>query len=276
MSSIRGYVAGCHPAPSLVVTGIASALAASVGRGAAGSVLVGVTVLVGQLSIGWSNDWLDADRDVASARTDKPAATGVIRPAHLRTAAFVALATCIPLSFASGWAAGWAHLGLVGSGWAYNLGLKRTWVSWVPYAIGFGLLPAFVTLGLASAPWPPWWVVMVGSLLGVAAHFANVLPDIDDDVAQGILGFPQRIGRHYAGVVALTLLVVATLIVLLAPVGTPSLLGWIAAGVVGVVAGVGYWSLRRTNVVRRVFSCAMTIAVVDVVIFVTATSRLYS
>jgi hypothetical protein len=44
-------------------------------------------------------------------------------------------------------------------GWSYNLGLKSTGFSLVPYAIGFGILPVFVTLSfqqpqlLATSQW---------------------------------------------------------------------------------------------------------------------------
>ena len=50
-------VRASHPAPSVVVTTIAVLLAVGVSATPAMVLLIGVTVLVGQLSIGWSNDW---------------------------------------------------------------------------------------------------------------------------------------------------------------------------------------------------------------------------
>ena len=41
-------------------------------------------------------------------------------------------------SLASGLLAGLAHLVGVAAAWAYNLGLKSTRISWVPYAVAFG------------------------------------------------------------------------------------------------------------------------------------------
>ena len=176
----------------------------------------------------------------------------------------------VPLSFANGVWAGFAHLGLVGSGWVYNLGVKATLWSWLPYAVGFGLLPAFITLGLPAQPWPPAWVMVVGGLLGVGAHFANVLPDIDDDLAHGIRGLPQRMGRTSAGAAALAVLVSASAIVLLAPAGPPTVTAWIGALAVLAIAGFGAWSLRSGSRSEAVFPAALGVALIDVVMVLDA------
>ncbi|HVQ87920.1 MAG TPA: UbiA family prenyltransferase [Actinomycetes bacterium] len=266
--TIRGLALGCHPGPTVVVTTITAALAVGVGQTLAGTVLAAVAVFVGQLSIGWSNDWLDATRDADSYRTDKPTATGDIRAGVLRNAALVALALDIPLSFLNGTSAGWAQLVLVGSGWAYTLELKRTVVSWLPYAFGFGALPAFITLGLSSEVWPPWWAMAVGALLGVGAHFANVLPDIDEDLAAGVLGLPQRLGTSRAGWLAIAFLVLASGLLVVAPGVATSWFTWLGFGVVLSLAGWAVRSLLPPESVATVFRAAMLIALVDAVLFV--------
>ncbi|MFD2351897.1 UbiA family prenyltransferase [Nonomuraea ferruginea] len=119
---IAGLARGCHPGPTVAVTSLVTALAAAAGHGAAGCLLVGLAVLSGQLSIGWCNDAADAGRDVAAGRADKPAVDGTITPRALWIAAAVALACCVPLSFASGPLAGSAHLAGVLAAWAYDLG----------------------------------------------------------------------------------------------------------------------------------------------------------
>ncbi|MFJ1706355.1 UbiA family prenyltransferase [Kitasatospora sp. NPDC088346] len=209
----------CHPAPAAAVTLFATALAVSCGRGVPGSVSVGAAVAAGQLSVGWSNDLVDRCRDRDARRRDKPLATGELDAAAVRTAALTALVVCVPLSLASGPAAGAAHLAGVAAAWAYNLGLKRTVLSWAPYALAFGLLPALVTLGLPGAPRPYPWVVLAAGLLGVGAHFANVLPDLDDDLAAGVRGLPQRLGRAGAGAAAAVLLAAASAVLVVAPPG---------------------------------------------------------
>src|SRR4051794_41833172 len=71
----------CHPGPALAVTVVATLLAVAAGAPAGTVVLVAAAFGVGQLSIGWSNDWLDAARDVAGGRTDKPGAAGAVSAA---------------------------------------------------------------------------------------------------------------------------------------------------------------------------------------------------
>ena len=39
------------------------------------------------------------------------------------------------------------------------------------------------------------WVIAAGALLGTGAHFANVLPDLEDDRRTGVRGLGHRIGR---------------------------------------------------------------------------------
>src|SRR4051812_42774025 len=183
-------VRACHPEPSVAVTAITTALAVSAGRGPS-SAWVAAALLSGQLSVGWSNDWIDADRDRTTARPDKPAARGEISPATARTAAFTAAAACIPLSLAMGLQAGVLHLLAVAAAWAYNIRLKSTVLSWLPYALAFGAIPSIVTLGLPGSPVAPAWATAAGALLGVGAHLANVLPDMADDAVTGVRGLPH-------------------------------------------------------------------------------------
>src|SRR4051794_40530102 len=175
---ILPLLAASHPEPAFAVTLVTTALAASAGRNPGGLVATALAVGAGQLSVGWSNDAIDAERDIRAGRRDKPVATGRIALRTVQVAAGVALVASVPLSLLSGWRATVVHLVAVLLAWGYNLGLKSTPVSVVPYTVAFALLPAFVTLGLPGAPAPPWWAVLAGGLLGAGAHFANVLPDL--------------------------------------------------------------------------------------------------
>ena len=65
---------------------------------------------------------------------------------------------------------------------------KSTIWSWAPYAVAFGLLPAIATLARPTPRWPEPWAIAAGALLGVAAHFANVLPDLATDADLLIMG----------------------------------------------------------------------------------------
>ncbi|UQX04361.1 UbiA family prenyltransferase [Streptomyces sp. RerS4] len=183
-------------------------------------------VAAGQLSVGWCNDRVDLRRDLAAGRRDKPLVTGAVRPAAVTAAALTALLLCVPLSLACGTAAGVAHLVGVAAAWAYDLRLKSTACSWLPYALAFGLLPAFVTLGLPGAPWPPLWLTVAAALLGAGAHLANVLPDIADDLAAGVRGLPQRLGARRSAPLAGLLVFGSTVALVAGPPGRVGPYGW--------------------------------------------------
>jgi 4-hydroxybenzoate polyprenyltransferase len=189
-------------------------------------------MLLGQLSVGWSNDWLDAGRDRVAHRTDKPAADGRIAPARLRTAALVALVPALLLPLPASLPAALLHLLFVASAWTYNLGLKRTPASVVPYAVSFGSLPALATLLLVPPAWPPLWATAAGVALGVAAHFANVVPDVAADRAEGSRGLPQLLGARAAGAIAAVVVLGAAALVGLGAHPGP-------AGIVLLVATAG-------------------------------------
>ncbi|MGW5349682.1 UbiA family prenyltransferase [Streptomyces sp. NPDC004031] len=229
-------VRASHPEACAAVTGVMGVLAAASGADTGHCVLLAAAVLSGQLSVGWCNDAVDAARDTAAARRDKPLAAGGASRGTIATAAGLALAACVPLSLAVGRLAGAAHLTGVAAAWAYNLGVKRTAASWLPYALAFGLLPAFVTLGLPGRPWPPGWALAAGALLGVGAHVTNVLPDIDADLAAGVRGLPQRLGARRCRVLGPLPLLAASAVLVFGPPGPVGPAGWAALALTGVLA----------------------------------------
>jgi 4-hydroxybenzoate polyprenyltransferase len=241
---VRGMLVATHAAPAAVVTVLALVFAVGVGLPGARTLLVTAAVAAGQVSVGWSNDWLDAARDRRVGRADKPTVTGAVTPRALRAGALVALGACVALSLATGVVPGLLHLAAVASAWSYNAGLKATAWSWLPYAVSFGLLPAFVVAAGHDGRVVAGWTVAAAALLGVGAHVANVLPDLEDDRATGVRGLPHRLGRRASGVLAPVLLAAGSLVVLLGPPGSPSAasatLGGcavvlaVAAGAVGV------------------------------------------
>ncbi|WP_007512143.1 MULTISPECIES: UbiA family prenyltransferase [Pseudofrankia] len=268
MGRIGALVRACHPEPAAAVTLFAVALAVAVGRSAAGVAAVAGAVVTGQLSVGWSNDVIDRHRDAIGGRPEKPVAAGGITPRTVALAAAVALAACVPLSFASGWRAGWVHLGAVASAWAYNLGLKATPLSVVPYAVSFALLPTFVVLGQAGHPLPPWWLPLAGALLGCGAHFANTLPDLEADAQTGVRGLPQRLGAVGSRWSAVLLLVAGSVVALLGPTGPST---WRVA-VLALVAALTAIGLRLGD--KHAFRAALAIAAIDVALVVASGTQL--
>ena len=253
-----------HAGPGLAVVLLALLLAVGAGLSPGRAILVGLAVLAGQLSVGWCNDLVDRDRDRAAVRADKPLATGDVSARTVRLACAWAVVAVVPLSLACGWAAGIVHLLAVASAWAYNLWLKSTVWSWLPYAFSFAALVVFVSLAGEPSELPPWWMPTAAALLGVGAHLVNVLPDLADDEATGVHGLPHRIGARRLPAVATAVLVAGSLVVAsgtgLARVGSLVALAAVAALAVVALTGRG----------RAPFLAAIGIALVDVVLLASA------
>ena len=268
-TSVRALVVATHAGPTVAVTTTATLLAVTAGVAPERVGVLALAVLAGQVSIGWSNDWLDADRDRAVARADKPVAQGAVEPGLLRALALVSAAAAVVLSLLLGLVPGLLLLVLVASGWAYNAGLKRTAVSVLPYVTGFGALPAGVVAaapgGAGGSSWgaAPWWLAAAGAALGAAAHLANVAPDLEDDLATGVRGLPHRLGPRASAVTGAVLLGAASLLLVLGPDGSPTAAGWaglaltVPAVVVAVLAGTARFR-------RAAFPAVMLLTVLDV------------
>ena len=262
---MRGLVLATHAGPTVAVTAVATLLAVAAGVTAGRTALLCAAVLAGQASIGWSNDWLDAERDRAVARADKPVVQGAVRPALLRTLALSAVAIAVVLSLLLGLVPGLLLLALVASGWAYNAGLKRTPASVLGYVVGFGALPAGVVAAAPGNPVAPWWLVTAGASLGAAAHLANVAPDLEDDLATGVRGLPHRLGARVSAVTGALLLGGASAVLVLGPDGPPTSAGW--AGLALALPAVVVAALAGTPRFRRAaFPAVMLLTVLDVVL----------
>ena len=99
---VRALALSCHPVPSMAVTALTVGLCALAGLPLGLGALVTVAIFTGQLSIGWSNDYLDAGRDQAVHRSDKPLAAGAIAPRVAGIAALGALILSVAVSVALG------------------------------------------------------------------------------------------------------------------------------------------------------------------------------
>ncbi|MEI7656253.1 MAG: hypothetical protein EBS41_05530 [Actinobacteria bacterium] len=204
-TKIIGLVRASHFGPTLLVTTAAFTVACTQ-LSPADAAAIALAIFSGQLVVGWTNDVVDFERDRAAARTNKPLVSGAISRRALRAAIFAALGATIGLSI-------WSPLGLRGSALhllcllsatAYNLKLKATVLSVVPYALSFGLLPWAIYS--AADKQPPTWVVCGFIFFTCAFHFLNVLKDLDWDERQQVLGLPQRLGRQ-ASIAAAVILV---------------------------------------------------------------------
>jgi 4-hydroxybenzoate polyprenyltransferase len=275
IATLGGLVRACHPEPTLAVTAGAAMLAVAMHRDLRGVAAVTVTVLASQLAAGWHNDWVDADRDAATGRRDKPIPAGTIDRRSVAVAATGAALVTVGLSLLSGPAGTLVATVGLASALAYNWPLKASALSVLPYAVSFAGLPVFVLIGRPGAGPPPAWLVSAGALLGAGAHFANALPDLEADRRTGVRGLPHRIGATASAMLAALLLVTASLLIVTGPAGPPTavaIIGGLAAGAV-LVAG-GYAGLRGRAGSRLVFRAAMVAALLDVALLLAAGPRL--
>ncbi len=244
------------------MTVLSALLATAVDMPAGRVALVTAAVACGQLSIGWSNDLIDLSRDRAVGRRDKPLAVGALEPRVAVMACALAVVLCVVLSFACGLVAGVIHLVCVAGGWAYNVGLKATVWSWVPYALAFGLLPEFVWTAGDDPGRPPLWLPLAAASLGVGAHLLNVLPDMADDDATGVRGLPHRLGARLLPPTAIAVLAAGSTLVLLGA----SLPSWAVVAGFALVIVLSATVLRTTG--RAPFVAAVGIALLDAVLLV--------
>jgi 4-hydroxybenzoate polyprenyltransferase len=257
-----------HLGPSLAVTAMAAGLAAASGVRGASLGLVALAVLAGQFSVGWGNDLVDADRDRAVGRTDKPIAVGEVSERLVRRCAFGALVLCAVVSLLLGWRVALVHLAAVGLGWAYDLGLKATLLSVVPYAGAFGLLP--VVIAEVAGGRAPGWVVVAAALLGAGAHLLNTLPDVEQDAVTGVRGLPQRVGPRASAAGGAVLLGLGGAVAAVG-LGVRSMgLLQAAALVIGGLAALGALVIGLRRATRLAFNLAIGSAGALVVVLATA------
>ncbi|GAA1697861.1 hypothetical protein GCM10009792_17350 [Microcella alkalica] len=261
---LRALVVAAHGGPTLVVSIVTLALGLASGLEPARSGLLAVTILLQQLSIGWSNDAIDAARDTVDGRADKPIARGDLDASLVLGLAIAAALGAVALSLLLGPGAAIAHAVFLISGWAYNVGLKRGLLATACYAVGFGALPLIVTLAGPDPRGAQWWAIATGALLGIAAHFANVLPDLEDDARHGIRALPHRVGARASGLVALGSLAVAAVLGVLGP-GMLSPLSVVGAAAGLVLLVLGAMVVARAPRSRALFRIIMGAALAAVV-----------
>ena len=204
-----------HPIPSVLTTGVAVAFAAIFGIPLIDPKVgwIATIMLLVQFSISALNDWADADLDARAGRR-RPIPMRLVSPRTALTVALACAAAALLSSAFSGFGLAPFLLVLVGlaSGWAYDLGLKRTPLSVLPFAVAFPLLPLWVGM-VAGRPLGSLSLVLLGGIpLAGAIHLADAIPDRDADRAAGVDSLAVALGRPAAELTAVGLLLAGTLV----------------------------------------------------------------
>ena len=204
VTTIIGLLKASHFGPTVVVVSITYVLA-RIQFSASDSLFIAFAILLGQFVVGWSNDLIDFPMDKAAMRMKKPLVAETISERTLRVSIFIALTGALIVSLISplGVSGTTIHfLGLL-SAVAYNLKLKSTLFSVVPFMFSFGALPWAIYAAAGESP--PSWMVLAFVLISSAFHFLNVIKDMDTDISQNVMGLPQVLGRKKSTIMALLL-----------------------------------------------------------------------
>jgi 4-hydroxybenzoate polyprenyltransferase len=198
MRSLRGWLAAAHPFPLAMVLVLTALIGVASSGGRPDGTRLALAVLAmafAQLAIGWSNDYLDRDTDALHQRW-KPVPSGLVDARRLPPAIAVALVASILVGAFLGPVPLLLLIAGTACGLAYNLGLKDTRLSALPFVAGLALLPAYVWSALDVYEDGFLWLYVIGTPLALAAHLANTFPDIDADMEAGRAGLAARVGQR--------------------------------------------------------------------------------
>ncbi len=248
----------CHIGPTSAVTLISFLLASSLWwEGPA--LVIAFGVFLGQLLVGFTNDLYDYQDDLKHKRIDKPLVSGKITTAQLKSAIKIVtpLAILVNLFGPLGIKGGLIYLLGIGLGVSYNFYFKFTLLSPLPYALAFAALVAAIVV--ATDRTPPLWLLISAACLGVAAHFANVIKDINEDLKSEIIGLPQKLGKKISRVI-IGILLIGTTLLLNSVNPSPVLL---SIGLVG--AGITLFASDKL-----IFKVLMITVIVDLILLLNA------
>ncbi len=213
MSKVNGLRLASHFGPTVIVTTISLFLSFFY-TSWQDAIRIAFGVALGQLVVGWSNDLYDYADDLSHQRLNKPLVKGTITREFLARCVMI----MVPLSFLAnllgplGIKGGLVYMFGIACGVAYNFYFKFNIFSPLPFALAFAALPSCIVI--AQEQTPPVWMWLGGALFGVAAHFVNVLKDIDQDQISGIGGLPQRLGMRNSIISAVVLIALGVIVLI--------------------------------------------------------------
>lgn len=211
-------VRAAHPRQALLTALFLGAAAALSGRPGREVGVVFATVLVGQVILGWHNDLVDRGRDERHETPGKPLADGRLDPGTAWFVLICAVLVVVPLSITSGITAGAAYLISVAVGLLGNLVLRKGFLSWLPWAVAFGLYPAYLSYGGWGGEFegdpPQLLMTVLFALLGIGVHFLRALWGLVADNEDGWTYLPLKLGLRLGATKLLVLSGLYTSVVL--------------------------------------------------------------
>jgi 4-hydroxybenzoate polyprenyltransferase len=250
---LTGVVRLVHPFPSILDGIVSAAFAVVAGGTPVTAVGLGLAMVLLQAGIGATNDVVDAPRD-AGHKPGKPIPAGLVSTPTAVRVAVLAFGAGVGLALTTGGLAGGVlALLVIAIGLGYDLRLKGTAWSWLPFAVGIPILPVFGWLGAAGVL-PREFLILVPAAVaaGAALAIANALVDVERDRAAGSGSIALTLGPATAWLVHVILLVGVGITAAgsVGPLGGPAAAG-IAVAVAAIIpvgaalAGRGGGATRR-------------------------------
>jgi len=218
-----GVAAVAHPGPAAACTALTAMAGWSAARRQAAPppgwrrrlALASAAMFLAQISTGSLNDVFDRDADRVHQRY-KPIPRGDLTTQQALAFSLATGAGSLLLAGGCGRAALRTMAFGLASGWAYDAGLDRLPISWLPFLTGIATVPWLGPVAIGVKVPRPRLTVAIGGVLGVGLHLANGGPDIEHDRRAGRRSLPVLLGSTRTGLgthLALTIaagLVVAT------------------------------------------------------------------
>ena len=250
VARLAGLVRLVHPFPSLLDGLATAALALVAGAAAPDAIRLGVAMTALQFGIGAVNDFRDAPAD-ALGKPAKPIPSGLVPPWLATAVAIGAVSAGISLSVPSGWGTVAIALAGLAVGLSYDLWLKGTAWSWLPFALGIPLLPVYAWYG-ATGSVPPAFAILIPAAVaaGAALAIGNARADAERDAESGVESIATALGPGRAWAVQIAILAavgivaVASAAVAGATIGQLVLIG--GAALVPVLAAVASRNIGPT------------------------------
>jgi 4-hydroxybenzoate polyprenyltransferase len=230
MNTLAGVLRATHLFPNIMV-GLATLLFGFLATGGQpdGWALARtwLVVMCGHAAIGLLNDYHDRNRD-ALTQPDKPIPSGQVSPDLVAGLTIALLAIQVALYFTLPPGAALLAFAATASGLLYDLRLKDTYLSWLPYFISFSTYPLFLWAALGRFEPLLLWLYPPALLLTIGINLANALPDIEPDFSRHLSrGLAHRLGTRNARLVGWLLFTLAPLLCLGLSRVLPVNRGWI-------------------------------------------------
>lgn len=213
---------------------------------------LGASMVALQAGIGATNDVVDAPAD-AGVKAGKPIPAGLVAPRVAAGIAAAGFGLGILLAAPSGPSLVALAVGIVGIGLSYDLRLKGTAWSWLPFAVGIPLLPVYGWLGATGSLAPLFGILVpTAAAAGAGLAIANALADVERDRATGVGSVATAVGPgrawaiHAALVLAVVVAAVASALARGATAGE-----WLAVAAAGALPLGGAWLARGGSASRR-------------------------